>query len=100
MDAAVGHQRHLVVNARRMTRADCWLGAGFIDFIVDPSMQVLGDMLERIIQTSAQQSQTSSTDRHAGGDGASSAGHDPAPPTILPGTIIIIIIINILTLPK
>jgi len=66
------------------------VGAGFIDFIVDPSMQVLGDMLERIVQSSAQQSQSGSTSDTAAAAGTSAPADNttspPPPPTILPGT--------------
>ena len=72
--------------------------AGFIDFIVDPSMQVMGDMLERIVQSSAQQAvpqQTAASDRNgsskSGDDVAPSAANSGAnsgtPMTILPGTV-------------
>ena len=57
--------------------------AGFIDFIVDPSMQVMGDMLERIVQTSAQQSATTAPSQTAESDDAndsesSKTGNDVA----------------------
>ena len=61
-------------------------------------MQVMGDMLERIVQSSAQQSeQTAASDHHVGGSGSSKPGDELAPsaangganaPTpILPGTV-------------
>jgi len=56
--------------------------AGFIDFIVDPSMQVMGDMLERVVQSSAQQAasqQNTTSDRHVVGFGSSKTGDDLSP---------------------
>ena len=73
--------------------------AGFIDFIVDPSMQVMSDTLERFVQSSAQQAsaaaapeQPATSERNgssqSGNEVAANGGaNSGAPTSILPGMI-------------
>jgi len=75
--------------------------AGFIDFIVDPSMQVLGDMLGRIVQSSSQQAAAAASSDHPRGSESPKPGDEiasssaaanggaaaSAPTPSLPGTV-------------
>jgi hypothetical protein len=57
---------------------------GFIDFIVDPSMQVMGDMVEKMVESFNQQQREAAA--AAGGEDATSGGSNCTEPASLTTT--------------